>query len=55
VNACLIIRGPAGLRAAFEQDISFSEAAHNIFFREDQTGILVIRILHQRMDVKSHL
>jgi toxin ParE1/3/4 len=33
----------------------FKSGSHNIFFREDKSGILVIRILHQRMDFKRHL
>jgi toxin ParE1/3/4 len=29
--------------------------SHNIFFREERTRIVIIRILHQRMDFKRHL
>jgi len=29
--------------------------SHNIFFRKEETRIVVIRILHNRMDFKRHL
>ena len=28
---------------------------HDIYFRKIKTGIEIVRILHQRMDVKKHL
>jgi plasmid stabilization system protein ParE len=29
--------------------------SHNIFFREDKARIVIVRILHARMDFKRHL
>jgi toxin ParE1/3/4 len=29
--------------------------SHNIFFREEKSRIVVVRILHNRMDFKRHL
>lgn len=32
-----------------------SSGSHNIFFREEKTRIVVVRIPHERMDFKRHL
>ena len=29
--------------------------SHNIFFREEKTRIVIVRILHNRMDPSRHL
>lgn len=33
----------------------YAIGSHLIFYRESETGIDVIRVLHQRMDVERHL
>lgn len=35
--------------------LSFPVGRHLIFFRQLETGIVVIRVLHQSMDVERHL
>lgn len=35
--------------------LKLSVGAHLVFYRQTKTGIDVIRFLHQRMDVESHL
>jgi toxin ParE1/3/4 len=32
-----------------------STGSHNIFFREEKTRIVIVRILHNRMDPSRHL
>ena len=32
-----------------------ASGSHNIFFREDKTRIVIVRILHNRMDPRRHL
>ena len=33
----------------------FSVGAHVLFFRASESGIVIVRILHQRMDFERHL
>ncbi len=33
----------------------YTVGKHDIYFRKIETGIEIVRILHQRMDVKKHL
>ncbi len=35
--------------------LKIAVASHVVYFREDDTEVVVIRILHQRMDVARHL
>lgn len=35
--------------------LKLTVGAHLVFYRKTDTGIDVIRLLHQRMDVETHL
>jgi toxin ParE1/3/4 len=35
--------------------LQMESASHAIFYRKTGTGILIVRVLHERMDVKRHL
>jgi toxin ParE1/3/4 len=53
-----LISSPKSGRSASHIRIEYSVlgcGSHNIFFREERTRIVIVRILHQRMDFKRHL
>ena len=45
-------RDVGALRAGY---LRFEHERHSIFYRKTDTGILVVRVLHQRMQPKRHL
>ena len=56
--ACVALAG--GERTGRKVDVrdgylKYPVGRHLIFYRQDGTGIVVIRVLHQRMDVDRHL
>jgi toxin ParE1/3/4 len=56
--ACVALAG--GERAGRKVDVrdgylKYPVGRHLIFFRQDGTGIVVMRVLHQSMDVDRHL
>ncbi|MDZ4085779.1 MAG: type II toxin-antitoxin system RelE/ParE family toxin [Tabrizicola sp.] len=57
-SACLALAD--GERAGRRVDVrdgylKYPVGRHLIFFRQDRPGIVVIRVLHQSMDVERHL
>ena len=57
-SACLALAD--GERAGRRVDVrdgylKYPVGRHLIFYRQDGTGIVVIRVLHQSMDVERHL
>lgn len=57
-SACVALAG--GKRAGRKVDVrdgylKYPVGRHLIFFRQDVPGIVVIRVLHQSMDVERHL
>ena len=57
-NACIALAG--GERAGRRVDVregylKYPVGRHLIFFRQDGPRIVVIRVLHQSMDVERHL
>ncbi len=45
-------RDVSELRAGYPR---FEHERHSIFYRKAESGILVVRVLHQRMQPKKHL
>lgn len=50
----------AGTKAGRSVDIregyfKYAVGAHFVFYRHSDTGIVVVRVLHQKMDVSRHL
>ena len=35
--------------------LQIESASHAIFYRKTETGILIVRVLHERMDFRRHL
>jgi toxin ParE1/3/4 len=42
-------------RSARAGYFQIESASHAIFYRKTDTGILIVRVLHERMDFKRHL